>query len=108
MISHHPVPFQSSGRPELGPQCGPVGWEEMAKSVSETKRFLVGFSRRGGLLFFVSHRDLNPPNDPYPVPPEYLSAYMADAVKVLKNPSRQREGFVRRWPKAANWPALKP
>ena len=76
--------------------------------VSETKGFVVRFSRKGQLQFFVSHKDLNPPGDPYPVDPAHLSAYICDALKFLRNPSKQRSTFVRRWPKAANWPSTKP
>lgn len=77
--------------------------------VSETKRFVIGFSRKGQLQFFVSHKDLNPPNDPYPVDPAHLSAYICDAVKYLRNPSSKRwKDFVKRWPKAANWSSTKP
>jgi hypothetical protein len=75
------------------------------KKIGESKRFIVGWGRdKGGrICFFVSHKDINPQNDPVPINPEDLSSYMMDAVKYLRNPKRNRERFVRRWEKVAKY-----
>jgi len=70
----------------------------MSIQIKESKRFIIGFSKKGGLCFFVHHKDISPANDPIPISPVDLTSYLGDAIKFLKNPEKHAEKFAKRWP----------
>ncbi len=70
----------------------------MPKSLRETEGFVVRFTRKRKVVFFVTHKSLRGSDkDPIVVNPEDLSAFMSDAVRYVRNPARHRERFRRRW-----------
>jgi hypothetical protein len=70
----------------------------MASSIRVAKRFIVSFTKKGGLCFFITHPDLKGSDeDPIPVNPEDLSSFTSDAARYLRSPTKHRERFRRRW-----------
>jgi len=67
------------------------------KKIRESKRFVIGWGKKDGrLCFFVSHKDINRPQDPRPIDPKDLVQYLKEAVEYIEN-SKRSIGFLQKW-----------